>query len=123
MVESSSSPESIGRASAELGVVALLALFAGRRFGSRLVNHQGVVADLLLSACVRAVFAVFVHPVGRDHDLESFIDDAHLQIPVHIRCGAQGWGGIHLDEPWFQLLIDQNVVAVELEAVLVVNHH
>ena len=32
-------------------------------------------------------------------------------------------GGTHLEQPWLELLIDHDVVAVHLEAVLVVDHH
>jgi len=89
--------------------------------GRRFINDEGEVADLGLARRVRAVLARLVLPVGWHYDLESVLDDRHLQRPIDFgRCG-QGWRRVYFDQPRLQSLVDQHVEAVYLVAVLVVD--
>ena len=92
-----SSPQRVRRSSAELLVLLVSFSFANWLLWRCLIYHQSVITTLGFSRCIGAVFAAFIHPVGRDDNLESVTDDSHLQFSVHIGCAAEGRGWVHFN--------------------------
>ena len=96
--------------------------FTGRLSRS-LVNNETEVANLSVFGGVGAVLAALVHPVGWDDNVEGVLDYAHLQRAIDFSRSSQGWGRVHLDQPWLQRLVYQHIEAVDLKAMLVVDDH
>ena len=90
--------------------------------GRGLVDHQSVVPNLCLFACVRSMLACFFHPVIRNDDLEGVSDHSHFEVPIAVSRAAQRWRRVDFDEPWLELVIEQHIVSVNFIAVLVVDH-
>ena len=42
---------------------------------------------------------------------------------LYLCSGCQRWAGVDFDEPGLEVLIDDDVIAVELKAVFVIDHH
>lgn len=66
--------------------------------------------------------AVWDVPVGRD-DVEGVIDEVVFEDPVIGCAGGQRGGGIDLNKPWLQLVINDDVIAITLKTVLIIVHY
>ena len=90
-------------------------------FKDCLVDDQSEVADLRFFRGVRSLPAIFVLPVQWDDYSECVVDDAHLEVSIHVCRGAERRRGIDLDEPRLELLVYKDVITVHFEAMLVVD--
>ena len=88
-----------------------------------LINDEAETADLQLLAQIGAMLARLIEPLGRHHNLEDRLHHRHFQFPVRLCRRRERWGRIHLNQPRLQVVLDQNVVPVQLEAVLVIDNH
>jgi len=64
-------------------------------------------------------FIGFIRPVLWDNNLKDVFHYIHLQSSVTLCGGRQRGGGIDLNEPRLQIVLDQHIVTVHLEAMLV----
>ena len=86
-----------------------------------LIVEDAETAHPLLIGCISSIFVVLISPVLRDHNVVNGLDHICLQYLVSFgRCG-QTWGSIDLDQPRFAVIVKENIEAVQLEAVLVVD--
>lgn len=51
--------------------------------------------------------------------VNCIFDQLLFNAPVEPRVCLEAWGLVHFDDPWFEVLVDQNVEAKDLEAELV----
>mmetsp|Transcript_32767 Transcript_32767/g.83147 ORF Transcript_32767/g.83147 Transcript_32767/m.83147 type:complete len:287 (-) Transcript_32767:699-1559(-) len=56
------------------------------------------------------------------HDVQHVLQQRELERPVGRVRRGQRWRRVHLQQPGLERLVDEDVVAVQLEAVLVVDH-
>jgi len=68
------------------------------------------------------VLAVFICPLRRDDDLEDVLNNAHLENAVTLCGSRQRRGGIDLNKPGLKVVFNENVIAVQLKAMLVINN-
>ena len=67
------------------------------------------------------MLGVFVGPVLGDHYVKCVLDYIHFEDPIGLSGRGQTWRSIDLNQPRLEILFDQDIIAVQLEAVLVVN--
>lgn len=67
--------------------------------------------------------AVLVGPVWGHHYFENVVYQVLLDGPVHVCGRRQTRARIHLNQPRLQLGVQQHIEAIQLKAVLVVDHH
>jgi hypothetical protein len=71
--------------------------------------------------CVCTVFASLISPILWYDDLIDRTEDVHFKLSISF-CGCcETWGSVDLDQPRFTVIVDENIEAVELEAMLIVN--
>ncbi len=67
------------------------------------------------------MLGVFVHPVGRDDDVEHIVEQVHLKDAIHFCGSGQRGRGVDFEQPGLDCTIYQDIVPVALKAVLVVD--
>mmetsp|Transcript_833 Transcript_833/g.2497 ORF Transcript_833/g.2497 Transcript_833/m.2497 type:complete len:331 (-) Transcript_833:234-1226(-) len=65
--------------------------------------------------------AAVLEKVARDGEVEHLGNELHLEQPVGRRAGREGGARVHLEQPRLEARVNHHVVAVALEAVLVVD--
>ena len=69
------------------------------------------------------MFRVFIKPFWRHNYLEDRLHHRHLHFPVSSCSGGQRWRGVDLYQPWLEVVFNQNIISVHLEAMLIVDDH
>jgi hypothetical protein len=69
------------------------------------------------------VFRVLIHPVRGHHYVEYIVEQVHLQDSVDFSGRGERRGRIHFDEPWLDVLVNEDVIAIALKAMLVIDDH
>ena len=89
----------------------------------RLIDDNRKAANLIIVTEISAVLRVLIEPLWRHNNLEHRLHHRHLHFSVGSCCGGQRWRSVDLNQPWLEVVFNQNIISVHLEAMLVVNNH
>ena len=80
-------------------------------------------AHMIFFTSVCAAFRTILAPFLRHHNPEHIIDQIHFDLPVNLCGGRERWRCVDLNQPRFQIGIDQHIETIKLEAVLIIDHN
>jgi len=66
------------------------------------------------------MLAILLEPLRRYHNRKHAVKYRLLHFVIRIGCGQERGRGIDLNQPWLQVLFNENIVAIHLETVAVV---
>ena len=46
----------------------------------------------------------------------------HLQNTIYLSCSRERRARIHLNKPWLQVIVDQDIIAIDLETMLILDY-
>ena len=88
-----------------------------------LVDDEVEWANLNFFAHVGAMLRLgVVGPFRRNDDLEDFLDEIHFKDAIRLSCRREGRWCIDFDKPRLQVVLNEDIVAIDFEAMLVVNY-
>ena len=91
--------------------------------GSAFVYYQMEVTATLLSVVISSKFVRFFTPIWRHNYVKCIINHLHFKDSISFSGRWQTWRSINFNQPWLEIIIDQNVESVDLKAVSVVYNY
>lgn len=99
----------------------LLAVFS--RILDTLVDYCVEETHVVLLACIGAAFRALIAPVWWNHNPENIVYQVHLDLAVNLGRCRQRWRCINLNQPRLQVSVQQDVEAIQLKAVFIVDYY
>lgn len=67
------------------------------------------------------VFSSLISPILRNHNFIDGSEDIHFEFSISLSGGGEAGRSIDFDKPWLAVVVDEDVEAIKLEAVLIVD--
>jgi len=86
------------------------------------IKDESITANLALFAGICPMFAILFRPVWRHNDIKGIVEHLHFHRTICIRRCRNRRRRVNFNEPGLQIVLDENIVSVNFEAVLVIDH-